>query len=632
MKSANILKIWLYILPILFLTTNVLANELDSTNFKLIGVTTTGGGGITESTSYKMLSTVGQISSSPRNYSTNYRLDQDPSAIFRAAQPSIGCFETTTDGYSECITGPQDLIDGGMVTLCGLGGCYDKARFEISHSPYLYSTSLDGLIGYWPLDEPSGTGAYIKDRSGKNNNGTPTGTTFVDGISRGARSFNGTNQYISVPFENYDEISISVWFYRNSKDTVNADSIFGGWYWTSNASLRQGFDIRFYINSDTIQFPMETKDSLGNVTEFSPSYNLGSASVGNWYHVAGTYQVSTGQHKLYVNGVLRSTSNHPAGNTIVPLTYYSDRRIGYSRVNNGYFDGTIDELLIFNRTLSLSEVQSLYSKDNDTYNPPDTLYGIQISTDNFVSDIRCIDGSTFRPKSESNCEINDFRTEEYWEDETFNIKGLDPNTQYYIRISALHGDFTQSDFSSVRDATTSEGYMFFDIDIATTSGEGSESSPPYSITFSGSETLVVGAPAQTASSLIWLDAESSSSGGIAIIQFGSNGGLYSPTTSETLPSTNQNLNTTNAEGFGLQSYYINYLSSSYLGSITPTTNYSSSGNTVGEVSTTAKKIYDGDGPINEGRMGIYLKARAGNSRTPASDYSETISFILVPRY
>ncbi len=400
MKSANIFRVWLLLFPLLFFTTNALANELDSTNFKMIGVSTSGGGGIMESTNYSLLSTAGQISADPRNYSTNYRINQDPSARFTAAQPGIQCFETTTNGSTDCTSGPTELLSGGMVAICGPDGCYDKARFEIE--PYV--------------------------------------------------------------------------------------------------------------------------------------------------------------------------------------------------------------------------------------NPVDTLYMVQISTDNFSSDIKCVDGSVFTPKTLSSCDINDFRTEEDWEDEVFNIKGLQSNTQYHIRISALHGDFSQSDFSIVESATTAQGLIEFDIDIAISSGIDTETTPPYSVTFSSGSELIAGAAASTASSLIWLDARSSSAGGIAIIQFGKYGGLYSATTTETIESATENLDTTGAEGFGLQSYYIDYESSGYLGEITSSTDYAGSNNEVGIVSTTANMIYNGDGPINDGRMGMYVKARAGASRTASSDYSEEIYFVIVPRY
>lgn len=402
MKDSKIYNFSIILMLVVFSIPSsiIFATELDSTNYKLVGVTATSGGGLGDSTNYSLMTAAGEISANPSNYSTNYKLNQDPSANFVANIPSIQCFETDTNGTTNCTSGPAELLSGGMTAICGSQGCYDKARFEIN--------------------------------------------------------------------------------------------------------------------------PMS--------------------------------------------------------------------------------------------------------------NPTDTLYSVQISTDNFVSDIKCIDGSTFIPKS-SSCNINDFRTESYWENETFNVKGLDSDTQYYLRITALHGDFTQSDYSKINSATTSEGYIFFDIDIASSSGITTESASPYSIAFSGSQQLIPGAAATTSSSLIWLDLDSSASGGVAVIQFGKYGGLYSSTTSQTILSNTENLDNPSEEGFGLQSYYIDYDdSSSFYGNLAATTNYAGTINTVGAVSTTANKIYQGDGPIVGGRIGIYVKARAGTNRSTATDYSEEIYFTIVPMY
>jgi hypothetical protein len=400
MKAANIFKGILIVGISFTLVKSVFATDLDSSNYKIVGATTSAGGALLDSSSgnYSLTSTAGNISANPRNYSSNYRLQQDPSANFLAAQPGIQCFETTTSGGTNCLTGPSEL-SGGMVAICGTGGCYDKARFEI---------------------------------------------------------------------------------------------------------------------------------------------------------IANT-------------------------------------------------------------------------------NPTDTLYTIAISNDNFVNDVQYIDGSTFKPESLANHNINDFRTKTYWETEVFNIRGLIANTTYYIQISALSGDFTQSDFSKISNATTAPGAITFDIDIAPSSGISTESSAPYTVSFSGADDLMAGAAATTAPSLVWIDIDSNSSGGMAIVQFGKNGGLRSATTSQIITSANANLDNT-LEGFGLQSFYIHNDTSSYLGNLTATTNYSGSINNVGAVLTTANKIYDGSGPIKNGRVGIYLIAKAGTNKTPATDYSEEIYFVLVPRY
>lgn len=75
--------------------------------------------------------------------------------------------------------------------------------------------------------------------------------------------------------------------------------------------------------------------------------------------MAGTYEMATGNQRLYVNGKLVKTTRHPAGNTIVPLTKYPEMKIGNSGAM-GYFNGKIDEVCLYNRTLSDEEVQEIY--------------------------------------------------------------------------------------------------------------------------------------------------------------------------------------------------------------------------------------------------------------------------------
>lgn len=389
---------------ILILTSSPLtlsASELDSTNFKIVGATTQGGG-IVESVSgnYSALLNVGHISSDPRVYSTSYKLFTSPEDAFLPAVPTVSCFETTTSGSSNCTTGPAELITGGMVAICGAGGCYNRARFEIN-----------------------------------------------------------------------------------------------------------------------------------------------------------------------IQG-----------------------------------------------------------------NPSDTLYSVMISSDNFVTDIRYIDATTFSPETYATHNLSDFMTKTDWETETFNIQGLDAGTTYHIKLFALKGDFTQTDTGPTANATTAVGSVLFDIDIAVDTGYTTETSAPYSISFTGAYELIGGSAAITAENRIWMDAETNSEGGFAIIMNGQYGGMYSPTTTQTLTSANANLDSVTS-GFGLQSEYVDYDDSSPLfGDITPTANYSGTINTVGIISTTPYKIYDGDGPIIGGRMAMKVIARPGTTYQPATDYSETITLIFVPRY
>ncbi|MCF6149532.1 MAG: LamG domain-containing protein, partial [Candidatus Kuenenia sp.] len=260
--------------------------------------------------------------------------------------------------YSDMRIGHSRVNNGYFNGIIDEVSVYD---YPLSDQEVLdvYNSSIDAKAAYYTFDE--GSGAVAVDTSGNGNDGVITGAVFSTGKSGSGLAFDGTDDYVSIPCMNYDEISISAWFYKNENDATNADAIFGGWKWNSDEQMNEGFDIRFHKNSpDTIDFCLVTEDTGGTRTIKAVSSNLGN-STGTWYHVVGTYNQSTGEQKLYINGVLAVTENHPAGNTIVPLSSYSDMRIGHSRVNNGYFNGIIDEVSVYDYPLSDQEVLNLYN-------------------------------------------------------------------------------------------------------------------------------------------------------------------------------------------------------------------------------------------------------------------------------
>ncbi len=269
-------------------------------------------------------------------------------------------------------------------------------------------------------------------------------------------------------------------------------------------------------------------------------------------------------------------------------------------------------------------------------NPDDTLYSIQISTDNFASDIKYIDGVTKKPTLIANITIADFLTKSSWESSATNILGLEANTTYSVRATALHGDFTQSPAGPSMNATTALPTMTYDIDIASTTGSTTESGAPYTVTFSNNSKLIQTGPTQTSDDLIWLDANTNAQGGVAILMKGLNGGLESTTASYTIDSATVDLDGT-SEGFGLQNYQVSQLynlgsGNGSLSTLIPNAIYTGTGNSVGLIDTLFTKVYESDGPIHSGRTSVFLKARASASASEASDYTETITIVFVPRY
>ena len=80
---------------------------------------------------------------------------------------------------------------------------------------------------------------------------------------------------------------------------------------------------------------------------------------GTWHHIAGTFDASTRVMRLYVDGVLAAEKTTTVGLSVnsVPL------RIGISSNTAALepFNGFIDEVEIYNRALSQSEIQAIFA-------------------------------------------------------------------------------------------------------------------------------------------------------------------------------------------------------------------------------------------------------------------------------
>ena len=83
---------------------------------------------------------------------------------------------------------------------------------------------------------------------------------------------------------------------------------------------------------------------------------------GIWTHIAGTYDVTTGQAKIFKNGVEQASFATEGGNLNWDFIETMDMKIGKSEMNPGtgdtFFNGGIDEVRLWNRALDATELQS----------------------------------------------------------------------------------------------------------------------------------------------------------------------------------------------------------------------------------------------------------------------------------
>lgn len=238
-------------------------------------------------------------------------------------------------------------------------------------APSLYAaTPYDDAISYWAFDEGQNNTAYDTAPTGNNNNGSISGATWVAGkIGDYALYFDGNNDWVNIgtsPFYEKSAIamSIAMWVYTDPADWNNTLKVLAD---TSSASPTSG-NGGFWIGPDdrtgigyteAIHFDMRgtSGSAYGKANNVMPTEG--------WYHIVGTYD-STGYVKIYVNGVDSGDPGASAGN-FKPKN--ASMYIGTTNTQLYDFMGTIDEVAIWGRALTQSEVDWLYGQGEPVPEP-----------------------------------------------------------------------------------------------------------------------------------------------------------------------------------------------------------------------------------------------------------------------
>mgnify|MGYP003958086263 CR=1 FL=1 len=168
---------------------------------------------------------------------------------------------------------------------------------------------------------------------------TVTGDTSLtfgkDNSSNSAYYFDGNGDYLEyvTNIPSFDNYTISLWAKPASSGTYEA-------MFSSYDNSNNGFQIDLNGNNFHIR-----KSSGGNIV-------LSTAQLEVWTFIAFTYD---GTNSIgYINSV---SDNESSGGT----TEFNRFRIGRNRSGSTYFSGAIDELRIYNRALTASEIASLYA-------------------------------------------------------------------------------------------------------------------------------------------------------------------------------------------------------------------------------------------------------------------------------
>ncbi len=240
-----------------------------------------------------------------------------------------------------------------FATVATVGACGDQVAQQ-SYVLYVKSDPLaQGLAGRWKMDETSGVTTY--DSSGNGRTGTLTNmdpaTDWVAGKSGNALDFDGTNDFVNVPYDASlslnSKVSAAAWI---NKDTQTGyDCLIANGSSTSNKD-----NYWFGTSGDEIYFGYSYSGTWHEAT--TSNVNL---PANTWVHIAFTYDDTSDQVVFYKDGSPVSTQTI-TGN-LNQSTNTGAVTIGKSRFGE-YFDGTIDDIRLYNRVLTPAEVLAIYQK------------------------------------------------------------------------------------------------------------------------------------------------------------------------------------------------------------------------------------------------------------------------------
>ena len=227
-----------------------------------------------------------------------------------------------------------------------------STQFIMAQVPSYVPTN--GLKAYYPFS------GNANDVSGNANNGTVNGATLTTdrfGSANSAYSFDGVSNNIRIPYPVLSQTpcdgdwTISFWYKLGAP--FNS---FSGFVVFNNGGVpgQQGIN------------PFGRYDSSGRVMGYwwnkTQVFTLQSNFDNNlWYHFTYTYSHSTNLMKVYVNGTNNTGDTIDLSTSGGSAINLGNWYVGSTAYNNEYFKGKVDDIGMWNRTLTQAEITTMYN-------------------------------------------------------------------------------------------------------------------------------------------------------------------------------------------------------------------------------------------------------------------------------
>ena len=224
----------------------------------------------------------------------------------------------------------------------------------------VFADLSDGLVAYYPFN------GNANDLSGNGNHGTVYGATATSnrfGSPSAAYSFDGTTSYIRVPsspsLQLVSDFSLCLWYKPNAWNSQTFGRILTKH--RAGPNMDGTWVLGLYGLFGVLDF---------EATPFFDPYTAGRTSppVGQWTFATFTYAKATREWRFYMNGQLDNsgTRDYTILETPNDLIIGAENHLSFNPPYYWFFAGDLDDIRIYNRALTPSEIQSLFLEPDPT--------------------------------------------------------------------------------------------------------------------------------------------------------------------------------------------------------------------------------------------------------------------------
>ena len=296
--------------------------------------------------------------------------------VAKISQSTTLGMNTTTDfplrigtAYSASGYEIDGKIDEVRIYNRALSAAEVQALYKSGAAKRTQGPSNLGLVGYWSFDD--GTTTVANDSSGNRNHGRLTNmdsaTDWVPGKRGKALDFDGSNDYVTMGNITADDfgtgpMSVSVWFKTSSvgyQEPVDNK--------TAGTNLA-GFNLYMNTGSNKMTFRIADGTNQRSISGITAVDN------NQWHHAVGVRNGDT--ITIYIDGVQEGTATGVSAYNISNATTFFVGAYG-TGAGQANWNGLIDDVRVYNRALSATEIQALYES---------TYRAVNVSQNNRLTD------------------------------------------------------------------------------------------------------------------------------------------------------------------------------------------------------------------------------------------------------